>query len=323
MKSVIRFIAVICILYCAGCSTVIPKVTYDFGRVAFKTAAVPSELFPVQLDERKVAAVEHKYEISETEVTYGLWSEVYKWATSDDSGVYRYTIANLGRAGGGSRVDCGSGADALHPVTEVSWWDCVVWVNALTEWYNAIHGTTLSLAYYFDSSLLTPLRDSRDMVGNPVSSDHPYVRQDATGFRIPYANEWELAARYKGDFNNDGNITGIGEYYPGNYVSGATKASYEKTETAKYAWYSENSGGMSHTVMTKNANTLGLYDMSGSVYEWCFDWDSRYKGINRVYRGGSWASNWRQLGIGVLYYNGAKPYFTSDSLGFRIARSIE
>ena len=101
-------------------------------------------------------------------------------------------------------------------------------------------------------------------------------------FRLPTEAEWEYAAR--------------GGKYSKDYVykySGSKNAD-------EVAWYSYNSRGETHPVKTKKANKLGLYDMSGNVWEWCNDWWECYqsnsqtnptgpsKGERRVLRGGSW-----------------------------------
>ncbi len=308
-----------------SCSMNPVRIEYAVDDSAFAMIRIPAKAFPSKLDNSSVAGVGKAFEISETEVTYRLWRTVYQWATSAQRGEAKYAFSHAGRAGGSSADAVTREAD--HPVTEVSWRDCLVWTNALTEWYAEKKGVALLPVYYEDAGFAAPLRSSlsiesieqQDAI--PERTDNPFVRGDANGFRLCYKDEWELAARYRADFNNDGDICDEGEFYRGSSASGAAENIYDTVATGEVAWYGINSGGTSHPVKTKKPTSIGLYDMSGNAYEWCFEWDSLYTGKNRVYRGGSWSSNHRQLGIGILYYNGAKPFFTSDSLGFRTARN--
>ena len=128
-------------------------------------------------------------------------------------------------------------------------------------------------------------------------------------FRLPTEAEWEFAAR-------GGNKSQHFKYSGSNSID-------------RVAWYDRNSDGETHPVGKKDANELGLYDMSGNVWEWCEDWYGDYssspqtnpKGPNdgsyRVNRGGSWnfsAGDCRVSGRGSN-----TPGDRYGSLGFRLA----
>ena len=129
-------------------------------------------------------------------------------------------------------------------------------------------------------------------------------------YRLPTEAEWEYAAR-------GGNRSKGYKYSDSNTLSNV-------------AWYSDNSGSKTHEVMTKSPNGLGLYDMSGNVWEWCSDWyDREYyaispsnnpkgpsSGSNRVWRGGGWNSIAR--GCRVSYRDDCKPSGRDSRLGLRL-----
>ena len=134
-------------------------------------------------------------------------------------------------------------------------------------------------------------------------------------YRLPTEAEWEYAAR-------GGHKANSTKYAGGNNIGSV-------------AWYDDNSGYKTHPVGQKAANELGLYDMTGNVWEWCSD---RYgedyyssgartdpkgpsSGRNRVLRGDSW-SNYGAGYCRVSYRNGTAPVFRSYSFGFRLCLSL-
>ena len=89
----------------------------------------------------------------------------------------------------------------------------------------------------------------------------------------------------------------------------------DERKLKKYAWYGKNSGGGTHEVGTREANDLGLYDMSGNVSEWCKD---RYKTYSsRVLRGGSWGNGAKSCRVSCRG-NGCPDYWYND-FGLRLA----
>lgn len=129
-------------------------------------------------------------------------------------------------------------------------------------------------------------------------------------FTLPTEAQWEYAAR--------GGKSTKGYLYSGS------------NSIADVAWYSGNSSNTTHPVKSKSPNELGLYDMSGNVWEWCADWYGSYSstsqtnpvgpitGSNRVLRGGSWFSD-ATTSCRIANRNNATPTITFSYYGLRLA----
>ncbi|MBN2625360.1 MAG: SUMF1/EgtB/PvdO family nonheme iron enzyme [Spirochaetales bacterium] len=249
------------------------KITYSADGVTITMVYIPGGLtFPTGVNDEGSASVSNGYWIATTEVTYELWNKVHTWATSGSgtTGAGQYTFANSGTMGDGY------GDTIQHPVTFVNWRDSMVWSNALTEWYNAQKGTSLECVYTYSSEIIRNSQDS--------NCDNAVVDPSAKGFRLQTSNEFELAARYR-----DGILWTYGDHASGDN-SGACSDDGSilgglgiSTVFGNYAVYNGNCSSLA-PVESKISNALGIYDMSGNVYEWCYD----LNGTNRVVRGGSW-----------------------------------
>lgn len=195
------------------------------------------------------------------------------------------------------------------------------------------HQVTISKPFYMQTTELTQGQWQKVMGSNPsyfkdCGDDCPVEqvswndvqdfigrlnRQEGTDkYRLPTEAEWEYAARSGGKQ----------ETYAG---------TSSESDLGEYAWYDKNSGGKTHPVGQKRPNGLGLYDMSGNVWEWVQDWYGDYpsgsvtdptgpsSGSSRVIRGGSWLSGASYCRSAVRYDN--TPGGRSGSIGFRLVRT--
>jgi len=232
--------------------------------------------------------------IDADEVSWSRWHSVAYWA-----GPHGYDLAHAG-----------SGKGASHPVQGVSWYEAIQWCNARSE---QIGRTPV---YYIDAALTQVYRSGTTNV---------YASWTANGFRLPTECEWELAAR--GGVN--------GQRFAWGNVIDSTVANYNSTTNADYDlgppgfnpdWMA---GAAPFTSPARSfaANGYGVYDITGDVSEWCWDFyapvynggidpQGPATGAAHIVRGGSWNSG----GAGacrVAFRSFLPPGSRNNDLGFR------
>jgi len=189
------------------------------------------------------------------------------------------------------------------PVEQVSWYDAVEFCNKLSE------KEGLQKVYTIDYSK----KDECNKAWFDTRKWLVICDFTANGYRLPTEAEWEYAARG-------------GSQSKGYTYSGSNKAD-------EVAWYEKNSEDKTHPVGRKQPNELGIYDMSGNVWEWCWDWYNGYSsasqtnptgsssGDGRVFRGGSLGCENNGYELRFACRSNDSPYVRNYLQGFRIVRS--
>ena len=278
---------------------------------------------------------------------YEVTQELYKAVMTDQKvtvGETEYTLAaepSYCSEGSTEYVIAEGETQKYRPVENVTWYDAVYFCNALSEKLNLTKAYTIEVTYvssetngHIEAATVTPVAN-------------------ANGYRLPTEAEWEFAARggdsTKPDWNYLFSGAATGKVSTADDAEEATYSSRINTGLDSVGWYRYNicnngvtttdnpsngtAGYGTHEVGKKAANLLGLYDMSGNVWEWCYDWHGSVStgdvtdpagassGSYRVRRGGSW--------YGLAYFASVcgrgrySPDYWNDDLGFRVCRSAK
>jgi formylglycine-generating enzyme required for sulfatase activity len=269
--------------------------TVKATRSMLKTISVPAGSFQRNVVATNISAVS-AFRMSEKEITRAQFKAIM----------------------GTDPSDTGFSSGTSDPVQMTNWYHAIAFCNKLSL------AEGLKPVYSVTGVDFSALSFAAIPVATVAAWDAPTVDWSATGYRLPTDMEWMWAA-----MGATGGATGYAKAYAGSAEAGGAKVNI-----GDYAWYDSNSGTKTHPVgtagTTGHPNELGIYDMSGNVFEWTWDWFDSYptgsvtdyrgpaSSVHRVARGG--ACDTADSFCSMSTRASCAPSPQSNNYGFRVVR---
>ena len=277
-----------------------PPVTGEFALIPAGSFQMGDAFSEGEGNERPVHTVNlSDFYMAKHETTKEQWDSVRVWGLNN----------------GYTDLASGGGKGANHPVHSVTWYDIVKWCNARSQ-----------------KDGLTPCYTVGEAVFKTGEDRGVSCNFAASGYRLPTEAEWEKAAR--------GGLSG--KRFPwgdtishsqANYYAIGTSFGNQSGNAGDHPTYNDGTRPYSAPVGSFAPNGYGLYDMTGNMWEWCWDWygasyyglspasDPRgaSSGVYRVFRSGSWGGHAIHCRVAIRFVN--PPTSRDHSVGFRTARS--